>query len=353
MIVVMKHNAQEEHIEKVVARVKQAGLDVHMSQGEEITIIGVLGDVRKIEPEDLRVFDGVERVVRILHPFKLASRDFQPQNTTIDVSGVTVGGDTFVVIAGPCAVEGEEMITETGELARQWGASILRGGIFKPRTSPYSFQGLGFEGLEILKRVREKTGLPIISEVLNPEHVEHLVEEIDIFQIGARNMQNFALLQAVGRVNKPVMVKRGHMASVQEWLQAAEYILSEGNPQVILCERGIRTFESYTRNTLDLSIVPVVKKLSHLPVFVDPSHGTGHWDLVTPMALAAMAAGADGIMVEVHPEPEKASSDGPQSLKPKVFVELMEQLRTLGQALNRPLHAFNTDPAGQQEKVEG
>ncbi len=337
MIVVMKAKASETEFKKVIERIKQENLDVHISKGKEVRIIGVVGDVRRIEPEVLQAFDGVERVIRILHPFKLASRDFKPENTTINVDGVIIGGGKFIVSAGPCAVEGEEMLTEVAFLAKKCGASILRGGIFKPRTSPYSFQGLGLDGLEILQRVKEKTGLPIITEIMSPEHVGLISQYVDIFQIGARNMQNFPLLQAVGRTEKPVLLKRGLMASGEEWLQAAEYVLSEGNPNVILCERGIRTFEGYTRNTLDLSIVPVIKKLSHLPVFVDPSHGTGHWDLVTPMAMGALAVGADGIMVEVHPNPEKAFSDGPQSLKPKVFAEMMQQLAKAAEAFNRPL----------------
>lgn len=337
MIVIMKPLAKQEEIDKVVNRVKEVGLDVHLSAGKEVTIIGLVGDVRRIESDVLETYDGVERVVRILQPFKLASRDFHPNNSEIKVNGITIGGGSFVVMTGPCAVESEEMLLEVATLAKENGATILRGGIFKPRTSPYSFQGMGFEGLELLKKVKAQTGMPIISEVLNPEHVDKISEQVDILQIGARNMQNFALLQAVGKVKKPVMIKRGMMATIEEWLQAAEYVLNEGNPDVILCERGIRTFEKYTRNTLDLSAVPVVKKLSHLPIVVDPSHGTGHWDLVKPMALAALAAGADGVMIEVHPNPAKATSDGPQSLKPEVFAATMSSIKKLAAALNRPM----------------
>ncbi|NPV52097.1 MAG: 3-deoxy-7-phosphoheptulonate synthase [Firmicutes bacterium] len=333
----MLPGAAQHEVEGVVARIEAAGLKVHVSRGEERTIIGAVGDVRRLEPETLQVLPGVERVVRILHPFKLASREWHPEPTTVRVGDVEVGGDGLVVIAGPCSVEGEEMLAEAARAVKAHGACILRGGAFKPRTSPYSFQGLGVEGLRMLARVGRNLNMPVATEVLSEEHVGVVAELADCLQIGARNMQNFALLQEVGRTGKPVILKRGLMSSIDEWLQAAEYILSEGNHKVILCERGIRTFETYTRNTLDLSAVPLVKKLSHLPVIVDPSHATGRADLVGAMARAAVAAGADGILVEVHPDPPRALSDGQQSLRPDEFGRLMGELKMIAGAMGRML----------------
>ncbi len=335
MIVVMGQGASKEDMDRVIKTVKAAGLDVHVSHGIEHTIIGVVGDVRHLAPEELRVLPGVQRVVRIMHPFKLASREFRGGPSVISLDGISIGGTELVVIAGPCAVEGFEMLLETAQAVKAAGAAVLRGGAFKPRTSPYSFQGLGKEGLEMLAEVRRRTGLPVVTEVLSPSDVELVASYADILQIGTRNMQNYSLLQEVGRARKPVLLKRGLMSSVEEWLMAAEYILSNGNDRVILCERGIRTFETYTRNTLDLSAVPLVKGLSHLPVIVDPSHGTGRWDLVVPMARAAVAAGADGLMVEVHPRPEEALSDGPQSLKLTIFEKLMREILQVARAVGR------------------
>ncbi|HHV62010.1 MAG TPA: 3-deoxy-7-phosphoheptulonate synthase [Firmicutes bacterium] len=348
MIIVMLPGATHREVDGVVARIEAAGLRVHVSRGEERTIIGAVGDVRRLEPEALQVLPGVERVVRILHPFKLASREWHPEPSVVKVGDVEVGGDRLAVIAGPCSVEGEEMLVEAAKAVKAHGASILRGGAFKPRTSPYSFQGLGVEGLRMLAKVGKSLNMPVATEVLSEEHVGIVAELADCLQIGARNMQNFALLQEVGRTGKPVILKRGLMSSVDEWLQAAEYILSEGNHKVILCERGIRTFETYTRNTLDLSAVPLVKKLSHLPVIVDPSHATGRADLVGAMSKAAIAAGADGLLIEVHPDPPKALSDGQQSLRPDEFGRLMGELERIASAIGRPLTGVCHSGSGRQ-----
>ena len=338
MIIVLDRKATQEDIDRVAERVQAVGLRVHLSRGTERTVIGVIGDERQLDPEAIQVLPGVERVVRILHPFKLASREFKEAPTIIRLpDGTEIGGAKIVVMAGPCAVESEETLLETAKMVKAAGASVLRGGAFKPRTSPYSFQGLGEEGLRLLARAREVFGLPIITEVLSPQDVELVSQYADILQIGTRNMQNYSLLQAVGRSNKPVLLKRGMMSSIEEWLMSAEYILASGNHEVILCERGIRTFETYTRNTLDLSAVPIVKKLSHLPVIVDPSHGTGKWELVKPMSKGAIAAGADGLLIEVHPQPERALSDGPQSLRPEIFSEVMRELVPVARAVGREI----------------
>ncbi len=335
MIVVMKKDAQERDLDRVVSRIRDVGLDVHLSEGVEHTIVGVVGDVRHIRPEDLQVLSGVLRVVRIMHPFKLASREFREETSEIQLNGFSIGGREIPVMAGPCAVENRETLMETARGVRARGAKVLRGGAFKPRTSPYSFQGLGEEGLEFMAEAREETGLLVVTEVLSPGDVELVSSYADILQIGARNMQNYSLLHEVGAVDKPVLLKRGMMASVEEWLMSAEYVLSGGNQRVILCERGIRTFEGYTRNTLDLSAVPLVKGLSHLPVVVDPSHGTGRSDLVPAMARAAVAAGADGLLIEVHPRPEEALSDGPQSLTMEEFEAMMKSLGPIAEAVDR------------------
>ncbi len=335
MIVVMKKDAQERDLDRVVSRIRDVGLDVHLSEGVEHTIVGVVGDVRHIRPEDLQVLSGVLRVVRIMHPFKLASREFREETSEIQLNGFSIGGREIPVMAGPCAVENRETLMETARGVRARGAKVLRGGAFKPRTSPYSFQGLGEEGLEFMAEAREETGLLVVTEVLSPGDVELVSSYADILQIGARNMQNYSLLHEVGAVDKPVLLKRGMMASVEEWLMSAEYVLSGGNQRVILCERGIRTFEGYTRNTLDLSAVPLVKGLSHLPVVVDPSHGTGRSDLVPAMARAAIAAGADGLLIEVHPRPEEALSDGPQSLTMEEFEAMMKSLGPIAEAVDR------------------
>ncbi len=338
MIIVMGKGAGQEDLNRVVSMIETKGLSVHLSEGVEHTIVGAVGDVRRLVVEELEVLAGVQRVVRIMHPFKLASRDFKADSSVVNVDGVKVGADQVVVMAGPCAVEGREVLLETAEGVRAAGAQVLRGGAFKPRTSPYSFQGLGEEGLRYMAEAREKTGLKVVTEVLTPEDVDLVASYADILQIGSRNMHNYSLLSAVGEVDVPVLLKRGLMSSIEEWLMAAEYVLAKGNEKVILCERGIRTFEKYTRNTLDLSAVPLVKSLSHLPIIIDPSHGTGRWDLVSAMSLAAVAAGADGLLVEVHPRPEEAHSDGGQSLKFPVFEEMMRLLSPVAEAVGRTVN---------------
>ncbi len=337
MIIIMKHAATTAQVANVAARVEQMGCQAHLSEGVERTIIGVIGNERPIDREQIERMAGVERTVPVLRPFKLASREFHPQDTVFPINGVSIGGEGLIVMAGPCAVESRELLMETAEIVKDAGAHVLRGGAYKPRTSPYSFQGLGEEGLRLLAEARQQTGLPVVTEVMAPEQVPLVSTYADILQIGARSMQNYALLHAVGESQRPVLLKRGMMSTIEELLMSAEYILSHGNHRVILCERGIRTFEKYTRNTLDISAVPLLKQLSHLPVMVDPSHGTGHWELVVPVARAAIAAGADGLIVEVHPRPEEALSDGAQSLKPSRFVELMQMLPPIAAALGRTL----------------
>ncbi len=337
MIIVMKTGSQDREIADVLARLDNLGLKGHLSRGVERTVIGVVGVTAAVPDlrERLSMIPGVEDVVPISRPYKLASREFKPDDTVIKVGGVKIGGNEVVVIAGPCAAETREQVMSTARAVKAAGASILRGGAFKPSTSPYSFRGLGEEGLKLLAEAKEETGLPLITEVLTPDDVELVVRYADILQVGARNMQNFILLDEVGRANKPVMLKRGMSATIQEWLLAAEYILSQGNRQVILCERGIRTFETYTRNTMDVSAIPIIHKLSHLPIVADPSHGTGKWYLVAPMALAAVAAGANGLMVEVHPAPDTALKDGAQSLTFEHFEDLMRQLVPVAAAMGR------------------
>ncbi len=338
MIVVMHADATSSDVEHVVDVLKLHGLRAHISAGEERTVVGVIGTGFPPDLlEAIEVLPGVDRATRITRPYKLTSREFRPTPTVVNAGGVEIGGPAFVVMAGPCSVEGREQLLTTAESVAASGAAILRGGAFKPRTSPYAFQGMGANGLSLLEEGRRHTGLPVVTEVLEPGQVGRVAKSADILQVGARNMQNFPLLKAVGRTDKPVLLKRGLSATVEEWLMAAEYIMHEGNFNVILCERGIRTFESATRNTLDLSAIPVVKRLSHLPVIADPSHGTGHRYLVTPMALAATAAGADGLLVEVHPEPDTALSDGPQSLTMEGFRDLMRQVEKVLAALDRPL----------------
>lgn len=335
MIIVMKHNATPAQISDVVSQVETFGYKVHLSQGTERTIIGIVGDDRPLENHSFELLSGVEKVVRILQPFKLASRDFHPENTVIEVRGVPIGGNPLTLIAGPCSVESRSQLLETAHAVKEAGANVLRGGAFKPRSSPYSFQGMGEDALELLAEAREETGLPIITEVMSPEAVPLVSKYTDILQIGARNVQNYALLHAVGRTRTPVFLKRGLMSTVQEWLMSAEYVLSGGNRQVMLCERGIRTFETATRFTLDINAIPLLKQWTHLPVFGDPSHGTGKWDLVAAAGKACIAAGADGLMIEVHPRPEQALSDGAQSLKPEKFAQLVADLRTLAPAVGR------------------
>jgi 3-deoxy-7-phosphoheptulonate synthase len=337
MIVVMRSGATPQQIKAVVDRVVELGFRPHLSTGEERTIIGVIGDERPVNEGIFRLLDGVEKVVRILTPYKLASRDFHPEDTIVPINGVSIGDKRVVIVAGPCAVESREQLLETARAVKQAGAHLLRAGAFKPRTSPYSFQGLGLKGLELLAEARAETGLAIVTEVMAPEQVTLVAEYADVLQIGTRNMQNFNLLHAVGEMGKPVLLKRGMMSTLEELLMSAEYILSHGNYRVMLCERGIRTFETATRNTLDLSAVPVLKQQTHLPVLVDPSHATGNWEWVTPLALAAVAAGADGLLIEVHPNPEKALSDGPQSLRPERFAELVTKARAVAEAVGRTL----------------
>jgi len=338
MIIVMQSGATEKEVEEVISKVEELGYQPHIIRGVQRTVIGAVGDERgKARLQTLEALPGVERVVRILHPFKLASREVKPHKTVVKVGDVEIGADRLVVMAGPCSVEGEAQLLETAQAVKEAGARILRGGAFKPRTSPYSFQGMEEEGLKLLAWAREVTGLKVVTEVVNPKDVPLVAEYADILQIGARNVQNFALLKAAGEVRKPVLLKRGFATTIQEYLMAAEYILSQGNYDVILCERGIRTFETSTRFTLDLNAVPVLNKLTHLPVLVDPSHGTGHWEYVAPMAKAGVACGADGLLIEVHPTPEEALSDGPQSLRPDRFKQLMEELKPLAAALGRPL----------------
>lgn len=339
MIIVLKKGATVEQVDEVSSRLTEAGLKVHLSEGIEKTIMGAIGDRMRIEALDLEALPWVEKVVPILAPYKLVSREFHPADSIIHIGGQEIGGNNVHVMAGPCAVESKAQILETAHAVREAGATFLRGGAFKPRTSPYSFQGLEEEGLRYLAEAREETGLLVVTEVIDAQDVSLVSDYADILQIGARNMQNFILLKAVAKCGKPVLLKRGPSATLEEWMMAAEYIMDGGNYQVMFCERGIRTFESYTRNTLDLSMVPALHALSHLPVIVDPSHGTGRWQLVHPMAKAALAAGADGLIVEVHPHPEKAVSDGKQSLTPEKFQDMMADLARITPALDRKLGA--------------
>lgn len=337
MIIVLKPDATQAEIDHIVDRLKEKGLAAHVSQGVERSIIGVIGDERVIQSLPFEAIPGVEKAMPILKPYKLASREFKKENTVIDVNGIKIGDRKVPVIAGPCSVERKDLLLEIAREIKNCGASFIRGGAFKPRTSPYAFQGLGEEGLKYLAEAREATGLPVVTELMDSRDLDLVVKYADVIQIGARNMQNFRLLLEVGAVDKPVILKRGLSATIKEFLMSAEYIMSQGNHKVILCERGIRTFETATRNTLDLSAVPVLKQLTHLPVVVDPSHGVGKWDLVAPMSKAAVAAGADGLLIEVHPLPEEAFSDGEQSLKYRVFRQLMEDLKRVAAAVDREI----------------
>jgi 3-deoxy-7-phosphoheptulonate synthase len=337
MIVVMKIGSGQDEISRVANRIESVGLKAHISEGIEHTVIGVLGQVFPELRDALELLPGVDQVIPVSKPYKLASREFHPQDTIIKINGVAIGGNEIVVMAGPCAVESEEQLMSTAHAVKAAGATVLRGGAFKPRTSPYQFRGLGENGLKILAQASKETQMPVITEVMSPDHVDLVAKYADILQIGARNMQNFILLDEVGKTKKPVLLKRGLSSSIQEWLLAAEYILAQGNEQIILCERGIRTFETYTRNTMDLSAIPIIEKVSHLPIIADPSHATGKWYLVTPLALAAVAAGADGLLIEVHPNPDLALTDGPQSLTFDNFRILMSQLVHIAQTKNRKL----------------
>ena len=337
MMIIMKTNATPQQVEAVIAAVKATGLNVHLSQGVEATIIGAIGETHNMPTELFEMLEGVEAVQRITQPYKLASRQFHPENTLLPVDGFTVGGEEIVVIAGPCAVESRGQIIETAIAVKEAGASALRGGVFKPRTSPYSFQGLGEDGLEMLAEAREQTGLPIVVEVMSQVQLDVMVKYVDVLQVGARNMQNFNLLRAVGETRTAVLLKRGLSATIEELLMSAEYILAGGNQRVMLCERGIRTFETATRNTTDINAIPVLKNLTHLPVILDPSHATGHTDYVAAIARAGIAAGADGLIVEVHPDPARAVSDGKQSLKPERFGEMVKQVGQIAQVMGRTL----------------
>ena len=337
MIIIMSRSAQDEQVERIQQRLRELGFGVHLSQGVEKTVIGAIGDKTPELIHSIAAMEGVERVVPVLKPFKLSSRDFKSDQTQVQVGDVVFGGNHAVIIAGPCAVENQEQLLSTAKLVKAAGAHMLRGGAFKPRTSPYTFQGLKVEGLKLIQEVSRETGLPVITEVVSPHEVELVARYAQMLQIGARNMQNFPLLQEVGKAKLPVLLKRGIAATIEEWLMAAEYIIKEGNYQVVLCERGIRTFETATRNTLDLSALALVKKWSHLPVIADPSHGSGRRDLVLPLSRAALAAGADGLMIEVHPNPERALSDGSQSLTFGEFAQLTKDLAPILQAVERVL----------------
>ncbi len=335
MLIVMKPNSTPQQIENVIRQIKEAGLAAHLSQGIETTLIGAIGETHDMPTELFEVLDGVDMVKRITQPFKLASRQFHPEDSVFSVDGFQVGGNDIILIAGPCAVESKSQILETAHAVREAGANALRGGVFKPRTSPYAFQGLGEEGLEYLAEAREQTGMPIVVEIMSQTQLDPMLNYVDVFQVGARNMQNFNLLRMLGETRKSVLLKRGLSATIEELLMSAEYILAGGNKQVILCERGIRTFETSTRNTTDINAIPVLKNLTHLPVILDPSHATGHADYVPAIARAAIAAGADGLIVEVHPDPAKAFSDGKQSLKPEKFAEMVTQVKAIAEVIGR------------------
>ncbi|NJC96950.1 MAG: 3-deoxy-7-phosphoheptulonate synthase [Anaerolineae bacterium] len=335
MLIIMKPNATPQQIENVVQKIRESGLAAHLSQGIETTLIGAIGETHEMSTDLFEVLDGVDMVKRITQPFKLASRQFHPENSIFPVDGFKVGGEDIVLIAGPCSVESKSQILETAQAVREAGANALRGGVFKPRTSPYSFQGLGEEGLEYLAEAREATGMPIVVEIMSQMQLDVMLKYVDVLQIGARNMQNFNLLRALGETRKTVLLKRGLSATIEELLMSAEYLLAGGNKQVILCERGIRTFETTTRNTTDINAVPVLKNLTHLPVILDPSHSTGHADYVAAIARAGIAAGADGLIIEVHPDPAHAVSDGKQSLKPEQFAGLVKQVKAIAEVLGR------------------
>ncbi|HCX64016.1 MAG TPA: 3-deoxy-7-phosphoheptulonate synthase [Eubacteriaceae bacterium] len=327
MIIVVRPHSEQKDIDKLVNHLKNRGMEINYSQGVDHVILGLIGDTRILDVDSIASNVIVEKVLRVQEPYKKANRLFQPDDSLVDVNGSKIGAGHFGVIAGPCSVESEEQVVEVAKAVKASGAKFLRGGAFKPRTSPYSFQGMGLDGLELLKRAKAETGLPIVSEIMSTEHIEAFEQDVDVIQVGARNMQNFMLLKELGKTSKPVMIKRGLAATLEEWLMSAEYVMKEGNENVILCERGIRTFETFTRNTLDLSAIPAIKRKSHLPVIVDPSHATGMWWMVEPLAKAAVAVGADGLMIEVHNDPECALCDGAQSLKPRKFDEIMKKVK--------------------------
>ena len=336
MIIVLRQGTQQKEIDQLCEVVTRFGnITVNPVIGTDLTILGLIGDTSQVDPTQIESFHCVERIMHVAEPYKKANRSFHPDDTVVDVGGVKVGGSCITMVAGPCSVESRDQICGIADAVRNSGASLLRGGAFKPRTSPYAFQGLKYEGLELLKEARKTSGLPIVSEIMSPYDLDRFMEDVDLIQVGARNMQNFDLLRQLGRVRKPVLLKRGLSATIEEWLMSAEYIMAGGNEQVILCERGIRTFETYTRNTLDISAVPVIKRLSHLPVLVDPSHGTGKRWMVSPMTKAAIAAGADGVMIEVHNDPQHALCDGQQSITPDTFDEIMRDIRIIAKAVGR------------------
>ena len=338
MIITMKKSATNADIEHVMKQLKDKGLQIHESIGENLNVFGVVGDTSQVDPKRIEANKHVESVVRVSSPYKKASRMFHPEDTIIEVNGIHIGGkEKIVVIGGPCSVEGKDMICHIAHEVKDAGGVMLRGGAYKPRTSPYAFQGMGTEGILALAQARKQTGLPVVTELMSADKLDEFVEHVDVIQIGARNMQNFDLLKAVGKTNKPVLLKRGLANTIEEWIMPAEYILSEGNTNVMLCERGIRTFEPYTRNTLDLSVVPIIKKKTHLPIIIDPSHATGDWELVEAASLAAIAAGADGLIVEVHDHPECAWSDGAQSLKPDNFKELIRKGKAIAGVIGRAM----------------
>ncbi len=337
MIIVLKPGTKKEDVDRVQQMVKKRGLDTHIVEGTEMTIIGCLGDTTKVDVRLFEIDEAIDKVMHVQEPYKLANRAFHPEDSIVDVSGVKVGGKNLALIAGPCSVESYEQVLGIAKEVKASGANMLRGGAFKPRTSPYSFQGLGLEGLDILCAVKEEVGLPIVTELMSDRYLDVFNEKVDLIQIGARNMQNFDLLKELGQLDRPILLKRGLNATFEEWIMSAEYIMASGNENVILCERGIRTFESYTRNTLDLQSVPVLHKLTHLPIIVDPSHAGGKWWLVDSMAKASVAAGADGLMIEVHNDPENALCDGAQSLKPKKYDVLLQEVAKIAEAVGRSL----------------
>ena len=331
MVIVMNPKCSQNEVMAVKNELINHGLGVNLSQGATFCIIGVVGETRAVDPDKILSFNGVDKILKVEEAFKKANRLFKPNDTIVNVDGTLVGGNHLGIMAGPCSAESEEQIIEIAKSIKKSGANFLRGGAFKPRTSPYSFQGLELEGLELLKIAKRETGLPIVTEIMSPKYIDEFVNNVDVIQVGARNMQNFDLLKELGKTNKPILLKRGLSATIEEWLMSAEYIMAGGNENIILCERGIRTYETYTRNTLDLSAIPVIKKLSHLPVIVDPSHAAGYWYLVEPLAKAAIAVGADGLMIEVHNNPQCALSDGQQSLKPELFDKVMKKVKTLAE----------------------
>ncbi len=338
MIITMKKSATKEDIDQVMKQLKEKGLQIHESIGEDYNVFGIVGDTSSIDSKRIEANPHVESVVRVSSPYKKASRMFHPEDTIVEVNGIRIGGnEPIVVIGGPCSVEDKEMICHLAKEVKEAGGKMLRGGAYKPRTSPYAFQGMGYEGILAMTQARKESGLPIVSELMSADKLDEFLENVDVIQIGARNMQNFDLLKAVGKTRKPILLKRGLANTIEEWIMSAEYILSEGNPNVILCERGIRTFEPYTRNTLDLSVIPIIKKKTHLPIIIDPSHATGNWELVESASLAAIAAGADGLIIEVHDSPECAWSDGAQSLKPERFKEVIRKGKAIAQVIGRDM----------------